>query len=89
MKPSQITWGVHCDIPDGNSAMTVQIGFSHRHVESDETEFCIESWNGQELDELFSNFCHENGFENVTIQYVSIVRTAATLDKLTMIEEHI
>lgn len=87
MKPSQIIWEVCCGVPDGDSAMTVQVGFSHRYAEFDETEFCIESWYRQELDELFSAFCHENGFENVSIQYVSVVKTAPTLDELTMIEE--
>ena len=82
-------WGVYCDIPDGHSAMTVQIGFSHTGAEFDETEFCITSWNAQELSELFREFCNENGFGNAHIQYVSVVRTATTLDELAHIEEQI
>lgn len=80
-------WGVCCDIPDGHNAMTVQIGFLTPGAESDETEFCITSWNAQELSELFREFCNENGFENAHIQYVSVVRTATTLDELAIEEQ--
>lgn len=62
MQSSEVTWGVYCDIPDEHSAMTVQVGFSHRD-EADETEFCINSWDSQELNELFDDFCRENSFE--------------------------
>ena len=83
------TWGIYCDIQENHSVMTVQIGFSHSESASDETEFCINAWDKQELSELFSSFCSENGFDCVSVQYVSIVRSASTLDELTAIEEQL
>ena len=53
-------WVLECDMTDPFRAMTVQIGFSHKENEMDETEFCIDTFNVQELAELFDVFCKEN-----------------------------
>lgn len=80
-------WVLECDMTDPFRAMTVQIGFSHRENETDETEFCIDTFNDQELAELFDAFCKENDFEDVKVNSISIVRVAVSMDELIEIEE--
>ena len=80
-------WEWVCDMTDSFRAMTVQIGFSHRENETDETEFCIDTFNDQELAELFDAFCKENDFEDVKVNYISVVRVAASMDELIEEEE--
>lgn len=82
-----MTWQTECDMSIPYRAMTVQIGFSHKENNSDETEFCINAWDAKELDELFKIFCQENNFADVSINNLSIVRVAATLEELTELEE--
>ena len=86
MNPSDFLRGL-CDVPERFSAFTVRVGFSHPGNESDETEFCIERQNVEELDELFGTFCNENGFENVEVLYVDVVLMALTMDELVRTEE--
>lgn len=61
---------------------TVNVGFSHEDCESDETSFDIEKYNVGELNDLFDTFVEENEFKDVVVTYVSIVKTAATLEGL-------
>ena len=81
-------WVLECDMTDPFRAMTVQIGFSHKENEMDETEFCIDTFNVQELAELFDVFCKENNFKDVKVNSVSIVRVAASMDELIEMEEN-
>lgn len=76
-----------CDLSHPCKAMTIQVGFSHKENENDETEFCINAWDKKELAELFEIFCKENHFEAVSINSLSIVRVASSLDELTKMEE--
>lgn len=82
-------WFLECDMTNPFQAMTVQIGFSHKENETDETEFCIDTFNPQELAELFDVFCKENNFKEVKVNSVSIVRVAATMDELVEMEENL
>lgn len=83
----KMNWQMECDASVPYRAMTVQVGFSHAENEMDETEFCINAYDAKELTELFEEFCKENGFEDVSIESISVVRVAATLDELTKMEE--
>lgn len=85
---SDVEWGFECEVPIEHKAMTVQIGFSHREQEGDETEFCVETRNSEsELDSLFETFCKENSYQDVRIDYVTVVRSAINMDALTKMEE--
>lgn len=83
----KMDWQMECDASVPYRAMTVQVGFSHAENEMDETEFCINAYDAKELTELFEGFCKENGFEDVSVESISVVRVAATLDELTKMEE--
>lgn len=68
-------------------AISVQVGFINDEGNDDETEFSIEVGDCMnELDQLFSDFCKENGFSNDTVTYVTIVRTANSMDELIEME---
>lgn len=82
-----IEWMPKCDLSVPYGAMTVQIHFSSKEAAEDEVEFCIPSWNTEELAELFTTFCKENHSTEVTITDVYIMRVANTVDKLTEMEE--
>lgn len=82
-----LEWERECDIPETCGAMTVQIGFTHKEMEDDETEFCINAWDADELAELFKNFCEENHFEELSVCRIGVVRTASSLEELTAMEE--
>lgn len=83
----KMDWQMECDVSVPYRAMTVQVGFSHAENEMDETEFCINAYDAKELTELFEGFCKENGFKDVSVESISVVRVAATLDELTKMEE--
>ena len=86
--PSDFEWGFDCSVPMEHKAMTVRIGFSHKNQKNDETEFCIPTVDAEtELDELFSSFCDENAFEDVRVDYVTVVRSAINMDMLAKLEE--
>ena len=83
----KMDWQMECDASVPYRAMTVQVGFSHAENEMDETEFCVNAYDAKELTELFEGFCKENGFKDVSVESISVVRVAATLDELTKMEE--
>lgn len=86
--PSDLEWGFDCDVPLEHKAMTVQIGFSHSEQEGDETEFCVSTTDSEmELDALFNDFCKENDYTDIEVDYVTVVRSAINMDALTKIEE--
>lgn len=80
-------WDADFDIPKSCGAMTVQVGFSHKENSMDETEFCVNAWDAEELTKLFGDFCKENRFEDVSINSLEVVRVAASIDELTKLEE--
>ena len=77
-----ITWEYECKRTKADKVMTVQIYFSHDECEEDETEFCIEAGNKEELSELFDEFCKENKFIDVQIDEIRVVRTASSFEEL-------
>lgn len=66
----------------GHHYMTVCIQFLNDKKMEDETEFDISACDVDELEELFQNFCQENGFAVDTVTDVYVVRTAITLEEL-------
>lgn len=73
--------------PGLHRAMSVVIAFINDNGKNDETEFSITiSDPVNELDKLFSDFCRENGFARNTVTYISVVRTAESMDKLVELE---
>ena len=82
-------WILECDITVRYRVMTVQIGFSHDEEPEDETEFCIEAWNMEELAALFDEFCKENQFRNVKVNGICIVRVADSMEELAWMEENL
>ncbi len=65
-------WQAECDT-QGSRSMDVQVAFLNGTV-IDETEFCIRSYDEEELNALFRDFCKENGLPNNTVTGVYIVR---------------
>lgn len=47
---------------------TYRIGFINTNDQEDETEF--DAYNLKELEELYEEFCRENGFKQNTVTYV-------------------
>lgn len=81
----------HTDITDNNSVKTVKkkkynamydIAFEHPNGNRDETEFDIRGYMTEaevveELDQLFKDFCEENGFQEdsvISIRYAGPIR---------------
>lgn len=82
-------FGVQYDcFPGIHRALTVVIGFKNNENMSDETEFSVMIGDSMinELDELFSAFCNENNINRNTVTYISVLRTAETMQKLIMLE---
>ena len=82
----KISWKQECDMSVPFHAMTVQIGFSHDENDNDETEFCINAWDKEELAELFEDFCESESIINATINSISIMRVASSVEELAEIE---
>lgn len=83
----KMPWQTECDMSEPYRAMTVQIGFSHKENESDEVEFCIKAWDAKDLANLFEIFCKEEHCEHVSINSLSVVKVASSMEKLTEMEE--
>lgn len=47
---------------------TYRIGFINTDDQEDETEF--DAYNIKELEELYTDFCRENGFKHNTVTYL-------------------
>lgn len=82
-----LKWLTACNLLLPYSAMTVDVMFTHKQSDCDETEFCISAWDAKELSELFEEFCRENGYEEVCIESITIVRVAESVDALAELEE--
>lgn len=65
-------WQAECDT-QGSRSMDVQVAFLNGTV-IDETEFCIRSYDVEELNALFRDFCRENRLPSNTVAGVYIVR---------------
>lgn len=76
-------WDIQCDINIPYRAMTINIGFlNNNNKMDDEVQFNIKPYNVDELNELFNDFCKENDFHSPTITYISVVKTAETMELL-------
>lgn len=84
---SELQWIGECDMSGDYDVMAVQVEFSHKESELDETELNIDAYNYKELAQLFADFCEENKFTDVEIKGIFIVRVAIDHDELTEIEE--
>ena len=74
-------WGLGCDSKPCR-AMNVDIDFINNEGKLDETQFSINAYNVNELDELFTEFCKENNFKRNTVTNISIVEMADSIDEL-------
>lgn len=75
-------WAINPNEPDGKF-WNVDIGFiNSEDRREDETEFTINAYDLDELEELFDNFCKENKIANNTVVYVAVVETADNEDAL-------
>lgn len=63
-------------------AMSVDIGFLNDKRQHDETQFDIRAYDVDELSQLFSEFCNENGFRKNTVTNITIVKMADKMEKL-------
>lgn len=76
-------WGTDIDLNVPHRSMEVDIVFMNDEGREDETEFCINAYDVNELDELFTEFCKENGLKRNTVTNIIIVRTyEETADKV-------
>lgn len=75
-------WDIQCDTSVPYRAMTVNIGFLNNNKIDDEVQFDIQAYNVDELNELFHDFCKENDFHSPIITYISIIKTAETMEIL-------
>ena len=62
--------------------MNVDISFLNNEKAEDETQFSIRAYDVEELDQLFNDFCKENGFNRNTVTCIAIVQMAETMDEL-------
>ena len=65
-----------------DKAMNVEVYFINNEQKFDETQFSINAYDVDELDELFSEFCKENGLKRDTVYNIVIVEVADTIEKL-------
>lgn len=81
--------GLQYDCEPGlHRAISVIIAFINDIGKDDETEFSVMIGENSinDLNELFTGFCKENGFPRNTVTYVAVVRAAETMDKLIEME---
>ena len=62
--------------------MNVDISFLNNEKAEDETQFSIRAYDVEELNQLFNDFCKENGFKKNTVTCIAIVQMAETMDEL-------
>ena len=62
--------------------MNVDVNFLNNEKSEDETQFSIRAYDVEELDQLFNDFCKENGFNRNTVTCVTIVQMAETMGEL-------
>ena len=74
-------WQIDCDSKLGRY-MSVDIGFVNSDGKDDETQFDIKAYDVDELDNLFADFCKENGFKKNTVYSICIVKIADTIEEL-------
>lgn len=74
-------WQVECETKPCRY-MNVDVSFLSNEKVEDETQFSIRAYDSDELNQLFANFCKENGFKQNTVTCVTIVQMAETMDEL-------
>lgn len=66
-------WKIEKNSGSPYRSMDVNIGFENDGIE-DETQFLINSYDVNELTQLYSDFCKENNIPNNTVTYITIVQ---------------
>lgn len=74
-------WQVDCETKPCRY-MNVDVNFLNNEKAEDETQFSIRAYDVEELDQLFNDFCKENGLKKNTVTCVTIVQMAETMDEL-------
>lgn len=77
----KIGWQFECETKPCRY-MNVDVSFLNNEKVEDETQFSIRAYDSDELNQLFANFCKENGFKRNTVTCVTIVQMAETMDEL-------
>lgn len=77
----QYGWNMECKSRTGRW-MSVDVSFTAPDGRSDETSFDIEAYNEDELSELFSDFCTENGCAIDTVWGITITAVANSFEEL-------
>ena len=75
-------WNIACDMPPISRWMNVDITFYDKSNLQNEVQFSISSFNVEELNELFKDFCKNNGFPTNKVVSVTIVLMADTYQEL-------
>ena len=74
-------WQVECETKPCRY-MNVDVNFLNNEKAEDETQFSIRAYDADELDQLFNDFCKENGFKKNSVTCVTIVQMAETMEEL-------
>ena len=74
-------WQQECKL-EKCRVMNVDICFINDEQRFDETQFSINAYDVDELDNLFTDFCKENGFKRNTVYNVVIVEMADSMEEL-------
>ena len=74
-------WEAECDSVPCN-VMNVDVVFTNAEGHEDETEFSIAAYDSDELEQLYRDFCEENGFRQDTVLRVCIVQMADCMEEL-------
>lgn len=74
-------WQIECDAFPCKW-MSVNVSFVNANGVDDETSFDIHAYDATELEELFRNFCKENGFPIDTVYNIVIVAMAESFQEL-------
>lgn len=74
-------WQVECETKPCRY-INVDVNFLNNEKAEDETQFSIRAYDVEELDQLFNDFCKENGFNRNTVTCVTIVQMAETMGEL-------
>ena len=79
-------WSVNCSIKTKKLAWACNVGFINNEGFEDETQFSVSKpfteQGKEELEQLFSSFCKENGFNENAVMYVEVVQVVETSDEL-------
>lgn len=75
-------WNMDCPVTGPYRVMSVDIGFINDEGREDETQFDIRICDVEDLNNLFNEFCRENGYPRNTVYAITIAKVGGTFDDL-------